>query len=220
VFRIKIQTVIFDFDGTLADTLPLVFYAFQRVFKEYEQRNVTPEDIIKMFGPSEVEIIQNNISDHEKIEDAIHSFYQYYMDHHRHLVKHSQEILDLLHYLKAKDMNLAIVTGKARKSLDISLQTLKMDSFFDVVITADDLNYPKPHPEGILKVLETLKADKNHTLFIGDSLADIEAGKRAGVYTIAVQWLSTPQTREFAIQPHQLFYHINEFIEFIDRLGY
>lgn len=50
-------------------------------------------------------------------------------------------------------MKLGIVTGKARRSLDISLKALRMDHYFDVIITGDGVINPKPHPEGVMEAL-------------------------------------------------------------------
>jgi pyrophosphatase PpaX len=63
----KIKAIIFDFDGTLADTLPVCFSAFQAVFRKFDNRELTPEEIKAMFGPSETGIIRRNLinTDHE-----------------------------------------------------------------------------------------------------------------------------------------------------------
>ncbi len=56
-----IKAVLFDFDGTLADTLLLSFYAFKFIFKKYDNRDVSTEELISMFGPTEEDIISNNL---------------------------------------------------------------------------------------------------------------------------------------------------------------
>lgn len=58
----NIRAVIFDFDGTLANTLPICFYAFQHVFKEFDNKDLSSEEIKAMFGPSETGIIRDNLS--------------------------------------------------------------------------------------------------------------------------------------------------------------
>lgn len=54
----KYKGIIFDFDGTIADTLPLCFYSFKEIFRKYNQRDLSSEEVLDMFGPSEVGIIQ------------------------------------------------------------------------------------------------------------------------------------------------------------------
>ncbi|QII83087.1 HAD-IA family hydrolase [Jeotgalibaca arthritidis] len=112
---------------------------------------------------------------------------------------------DLLAYLKEQSFLLAIVTGKARRSLDISLEQLEMADLFDYIITGDDVEKAKPHPEGIFKVLDNLKLKKEDVIFVGDSDADIAAGLDAGVHTVGVQWLKNYQTLDFSYEPHHYF---------------
>ncbi len=118
----------------------------------------------------------------------------------------------MLRYLKKNGFNLGIVTGKSETSLHISLKYLQMNNIFDYIITGDDVIKPKPDPEGINKVLSFFNIKNDDAIFIGDSDADILAGKKANIYTVGVQWLPTYQTSIFNIQPNKIYTNINEFI--------
>jgi pyrophosphatase PpaX len=207
----KIKAVLFDFDGTLADTLPVCFLAFESVFNKFDERDVTTEEIKSMFGPSETGIIRENLknNNHEK---AIELYYEIYRARHEHLVPKNKEIYTLLIELKKRGYKLGIVTGKARKSLDISLECLELNNIFDVIVTGDDVEFPKPHPEGINKALEELSVSNKEAIFLGDSDADILAGKQANVYTIGVHWLPNFQTIDFSVQPDEVYSNIDEFL--------
>ncbi|WLR57436.1 HAD-IA family hydrolase [Mesobacillus subterraneus] len=74
------------------------------------------------------------------------------------------------------------------------------------------MELPKPHPEGINKALEELGVSNIEAIFLGDSDADILAGKQANVHTIGVHWLSNHQTIEFSIQPDEVYSSINDFL--------
>jgi pyrophosphatase PpaX len=206
------KAIIFDFDGTLADTLPVCFYAFQSVFKEFDDIEVTSDEIKSMFGPSETGIIKENLKN-SNWDEAIDIYYQKYSEKHAELVMANEEVDDLLQLLKEQGYKLGIVTGKARKSLAISLDHLNMKERFDVIITGDDVSIPKPHPEGLNQALALLNVTRDEALFIGDSDADIKAGKQANVRTVGVQWLPNYQTQDFSIQPDQTFNRVGEFIE-------
>ncbi|MCP2821256.1 HAD family hydrolase, partial [Salmonella enterica subsp. enterica serovar Typhimurium] len=65
-------------------------------------------------------------------------------------------------------LKLGIVTGKGRHSADISFDQLQLTTFFPVVITGDDVEQPKPHPEGILLAMKLLGAEPETTLYVGD----------------------------------------------------
>lgn len=205
------RAIIFDFDGTLANTLPICFYAFQNVFKEFDNKDLSSEEIMGMFGPSETGIIRNNLSNPNK-EEAIEYYYEKYSEHHKSLVESNPEILELLKSLKEQDIKIGIFTGKAKKSLDISLKALNMDGLFDVIITGDDVINPKPDSEGLLKALFFLEVNNSDAIYIGDSDADVIAGVQANVFTIGVQWLSEYQTSTFSEQPKLIITSVKELI--------
>lgn len=210
----KTKAILFDFDGTLADTLPVCFSSFEGVFRDFDNREVTREEIKSMFGPSETGIIRENLKS-QNAEKAIERYYQIYQERHKDLVESNDEMTSLIKQLKNDGYKLGIVTGKARRSLDISLECLELSNHFDVIITGDDVEKPKPHPEGIFKAIDYLKLEKSEVIFLGDSDADISAGKQAGVYTIGVQWLPNFQTEEFSVQPDAFFKRLEELNAFL-----
>ena len=219
----KARAIIFDFDGTIADTLPICYYAFQYVFREFDNRDLSSEEIKAMFGPSETGIIKENLNSMDT-DKAIELYYEKYTDFHKQFVEENKEMDDLLKYIKNKGIKLGIVTGKAKRSLDISLNALQMENYFDVLITGDDVKNPKPHPEGVIKALSLLGVDKNNAMFIGDSDADILAGLQANVLTIGVQWLPNYQTLDFKTEPNYIFKKVSEFnhfltVDFLDKNG-
>lgn len=209
------QAVIFDFDGTLANTLPICYYAFQNVFKVYDNKELSSEEIKAMFGPSETGIIKENLINLNK-KEAIELYYEKYLENHSNLVEHNAEIDEMLRHIRDNGIKLGIVTGKARRSLEISLKALQMDNYFDVIITGDDVIKPKPHPEGVIKALSVLGVENNEAVFIGDSDADIQAGKEANVHTVGVQWLPDYQTVEFKVEPDSFFNSVNQFVDFME----
>ena len=210
------KAIIFDFDGTLANTLPICYYAFQSVFKEFDNKDLSSEEIKAMFGPSETGIIRENLTNVNK-DQAIELYYKKYFENHSNLVTPNMEIDEMIRHLKGEGIKIGIVTGKARRSLDISLKALQMDTLFEVIITGDDVVDPKPHPEGIIKALSLLGVQNDEAMFIGDSDADIQAGIEANVHTAGVQWLPDYQTLEFSTEPHSSFKSIKQLIDLVNN---
>ena len=208
--RLTMRAIIFDFDGTLANTLPICFYAFQNVFKKFDNRDLSSKEVTSLVWHSDKGIIRNNLSNPKK-EEAIEYYYEKYFEHHNRLVETNLEILELLNYLKKLDIKIGVFTGKAKRSLDISLKALNMDGLFDVIITGDDVINPKPDSEGLIKALSILAVNNSDAIYIGDSDADIVAGVQANVYTIGVQWLPEYQTSTFSEQPNLIIKNIKEF---------
>lgn len=211
-----IKAVLFDFDGTLADTLPLSFFAFKFIFKKYDNREVTTEELISMFGPTEDDIITINLLNKEYVAEAISEYYQIYKKDHASQVHMTDEMQKLLMYIRSNNIKMGVITGKSRAAFQISSDSLNLSHFFDIVITGDDVKKPKPNPEGIFTVLELLGVSKDEAVFIGDSNADIKAGKAAGLRTFGVQWLSTYQSTHFEIEPDFVFTKIDQFLKILE----
>ncbi|MFK7695367.1 HAD family hydrolase [Paenibacillus sp. HJGM_3] len=201
----KLTTLLFDFDGTIADTLPVCFHALRGVFLEYDGIHLDNEAIVALFGPTEPDIIRINLKRNAEAERAVERFYALYDTHHPELVPVSDSIASMLSDLKRQGYKLGIVTGKGSHSLAISLRHLGLSGLFDVEISGDDVTVPKPHPEGVLLAMSRLQSTPEETVFLGDSIADVRAGKAAGVPTIAVQWFDHVQTRAFEVEPDRLF---------------
>lgn len=208
------RTILFDFDGTVADTLPLIFTAFRSTFQQYLHRHYTDEEILAMFGPTETDILQAMIPP-EQLEQALDHFFRVYAEGHRH-VHNPAEIALMLDRLREADFVMGIVTGKGRRSADISLQAWGLDRYFDVVITGDDVSRPKPDPEGILSAMKQLGARAEQTLYVGDSDADVLAGRAASLVTVGVDWLPVTQKAGcFQPEPDYLFTDPGSFTDWV-----
>lgn len=184
----RFDTFIFDFDGTIADTLPICFESFREVFKKYNGASLSNQTIESWFGPSEAGIIKNNISNPEDFEQAIALYYSVYEQRHDDLVRSHKEIIEMLNHLLLDGKKIAIVTGKGRKSFEISIDKLNLVPYFVYSVTGDDVIYPKPHPEGILKTLRHLNSEHDQSVYFGDSDADILAAKNSSIISVGVQW--------------------------------
>lgn len=212
------KTVIFDFDGTIANTLPIVFYAFENVFRQYEQRELSKQEIISMFGPTEAGSIRKYFKHADVIDEAIDQFHHDYEHKHQELVQKNAEIDELLRAVKALNLQLAMFTGKGRRGLDISMAKLEMDVQFDVIVTGDDVRQHKPHPEGLLHILDVLDTKPEDAIYLGDSDSDIQAGNQAGILTFGVQWLPEYQSTTFHTNPVRIFKNTQDFQRYLTNI--
>jgi len=208
------RTILFDFDGTVADTLPLIFTAFRSTFQQFLQEHYTDEQIVALFGPTETGILQNKLPSHVH-DNALAHFYRVYTDEHSR-IQNPENIRNMLVELHTAGIQMGIVTGKGRKSADISLREWGLDKYFSVVITGDEVTDPKPHPEGIFTAMKQLGATPEDTIFVGDSDADVLAGRAAGLQTVGVDWLLvTQKSGKFAPEPDYYFTDVRAFTDWI-----
>ncbi|ETT66145.1 HAD family hydrolase [Paenibacillus sp. FSL H8-0457] len=210
-----IQAVLFDFDGTLADTLPLSFKAFRAVFLKYEGQRLTDVEIVQTFGPTEEEIIANHLSNSAHVDEAVEYYYEVFEQDFQEHVQVSEAVQDLIVKLSDLRIPMVIITGKSRRCLDICLRNLKLDGYFAATITGDEVERSKPDPEGIFKAVQLLGLRTSDVVFVGDSDADIAAGKSAQVLTIGAHWFDTVQNAQFAVEPDNIFTRPDQLITWI-----
>jgi phosphoglycolate phosphatase len=87
----------------------------------------------------------------------------------------------VLHRLKGSGFSLALATNDERRDTEVMISWLEMEGVFDVMVCAGEVPFPKPHPETLLAICRQLSIPPEETLFIGDTVADMMAGKEAGV---------------------------------------
>ncbi|WP_077622694.1 HAD family hydrolase [Sediminibacillus massiliensis] len=210
------KAIVFDFDGTIANTLPINFHGFHEVFKKYDGKDLSDEEIKEMFGPPEHELIEKNLES-DQLDQAVALYYKEYEENHDKLVQKNEEINRMLSELKERGIKLGIVTGKSRKSFEMSLDKLDLKQYFDVLITGDDVTEDKPDPEGVEKALSKLGVRPEDAMYIGDSDADVEAGARAHTKTAAVKWLPEYQSSEYSTEPNVIFEQTDELFVYLKR---
>jgi len=193
--RAEPKAIIFDMDGTLVSSLPVIYHCENEISLKYLKTSLTLEEVISKFGPPAHMIIRDMT---RSLPDAVQSravsdYYDCYRTHVsiRGLV--FPGITELLRKIKRSGRRLALVTGVEKTMMEYSLNPFKLSEFFEARITADDVQKSKPDPEGINLALSRIKVDAKESMYVGDSPADIVAGKRAGVVTGAALW--SPENR-------------------------
>jgi len=195
IFIMKIntpKTILWDFDGTLVDTINLVFFALKHTFLYCDDQNLTENDIQKFLGPPEDEIIKQYFIHKEQIDKGIAFYHQLYETFHDSFAICHKKVFTVVAALSSEGKEQAIVTGKGRQSLAISLEKTHLTGFFSTAITGNDILHPKPDPESLLAALQKLGVNPCNAVMIGDSAADYEAATSIGIPCIIVGWYRSP----------------------------
>ena len=182
-------------DGTLVSSLPVIYHCENEISRKYLKTSLTLEDVISKFGPPAHTIIKEmtrSLPDSVQIR-AVSDYYECYRTHVSSRGLAFPGITELLSKIKGSGRRLALFTGVEKNMMDYTLNPFKLVDFFEVRITADDIQKSKPDPEGINLALSRIKANAKESMYIGDSPSDIIAGKRAGVLTGAALW--SPENR-------------------------
>jgi len=181
-----ITTVIFDFDGTLADTNQLVLNSFKHTYNEF-CKECDEEHVLSTFGEPLITTLSRDFNGHD-IEDVLKCYRDYQINRFNDEVFLYDNVIETLKYLKEKDIKMAVVTSRIKQSTLDALRDLKIESYFDFVITADDTVNHKPHKEPLIKAIEELNSNISETYYVGDSKFDMECAINANVTPVLVGW--------------------------------
>ncbi|MEC9487950.1 MAG: HAD-IA family hydrolase [Halanaerobium sp.] len=208
----KIKGVIFDFDGTLMDSIPICLKAFRHTFYKYLGQELSEEEILATFGPTEEGIFRKMIPDRWK--EALNYYLQQYDKAHLDYIKPFSGISLGLEELKEEGVQLAIVSGKGPESMKISLKYTGLDKYFSPIMTGPSRGTNKP--EAIRQVLEKWQAWPRSIIYVGDSPSDIIAARKAGVIPVAAAWSDTSKPCQFTgLKPAGIFAHPEDFFAWL-----
>lgn len=184
----SIQAVIFDFDGTLADTIPAIHSAFNAALEPILGRSFTRDEVIDRFGPHDQGMLQAELGEgYEGFNQVVDNYFEAYTKAHTGAVAF-EGISELLKVLDTRGYRLACMTGKSRRAADISLEYLGWTDRFEVVVAGEEVEKPKPAPDGPLRAAELLGVAPEHCAYVGDSPADLGASRAAGMIGIVAGW--------------------------------
>ncbi len=185
---LKQKKIIFDLDGTLADSTDVVLYQLRTLAKEFGATPKTDEDIIEAVhssGGAIHEILRLLLGDHGLDETIIHARHSELITQSRHLIKPYLGAIKVLGALQGADYRLAIFTSRDKRMLQDPCCELLLP-YFEVLISLEHVSKPKPHPEGVLAAAAALGADAQEVIMIGDTAPDILSGKAAKATTIGM----------------------------------
>lgn len=182
--------ILFDVDGTLIDTHRLYLEAYRRAVADFIGYAPTDEEIVLRKPSAERYFLSEWVG--ARNASACHSaMCEHYRDLHAAYFDGLYDgVREMLAGLRSAGLPLGIVTGKGRAAWEITSSAIHLGDFA-TVITEDDVVEPKPHPGGLLAAAAAMGIRASETVYIGDSLADMEGARRAGMMAGAVLWPKT-----------------------------
>jgi HAD superfamily hydrolase (TIGR01549 family) len=178
------RAVVFDLDGTLFDSLPLVLRAFAHALEPFGPRP-TMEIFARLGGPPQ-RVFFTLLDDAGHVPAALERLEAFNRDH-DHQIKPFAGAGVLLAQLQARDVRLAVWTGRDRGTTDILLDLHGMTGYFDTVLCGDDLPTHKPDPAGLREIMQRLKVEPAETLLVGDADVDVLGGAACGIDTVLIR---------------------------------
>jgi len=192
-----IKALIYDFDGTLADTFGLHLKAYGFALSKFGI-NATSDEIIngcfnkldkeaaKFFG------INNEILFSKYYRDSLLLFIK--------TIRLYPEVISTLTKLKNNNFLLGIATSRDRSEIKKVFSVLKIETYFNSIVTHDEVKKKKPHPEIFLTVCKKLGVKSGEVIIVGDAKTDIVAANAMGAKSVL-----------FYPQKHEQFYKLSDF---------
>lgn len=186
----KRNTVIFDLDGTLLDTLDDLTASVNYCMKKYNGPIYDREDIREKVGNGIYVLMEKSLPggrQHPHYEDCMRDFPVHYKEHMLDQTKPFSGICEMLGNLKKAGYRLAIVSNK----FDAAVKGLNQDFFREyipVAIGESPAIQKKPAPDTVFQAMKELKASGEECIYVGDSEVDIQTAANAGIPCISVDW--------------------------------
>ncbi len=185
------NTYIFDFDGTLANSLPSIAYFANKALNKFGLPSIPEERYKMLVGNGAANLTKGMLkevdADPSMFDVVYHEYCDTYDQNFSYLTEPYDGIIDMLKELKKRGCKTAVVSNKP----DITTQKICSGLFGDLIdICRGQIDgCPiKPNPTAVLEVIEQLGAEKNNCVYCGDTITDMETGKNAGLYTVGVLW--------------------------------
>ena len=210
----RFETVLFDLDGTLIDSGSLILASFRHATRTVLGRTIPDDELMANVGGHGIQA-QMRAFDEERADELVRVYREHNMGIYRR-VQAFAGIDEQLRRLHEAGRKLGVVTVKSRPTVDVTFEVLPLGRYFQTVVTGDDTERHKPHPEPLLMALERLGARADAAAYAGDSPFDIRAAKAAGMMAIAVGWGGIhPRARLEAEEPDAF---LHEPVELADVL--
>jgi pyrophosphatase PpaX len=198
---VALSTFLFDLDGTLIDSIELILRSYRHTMRLH--RGHEPSDDLWMQGLGTPLWVQfrHFTDDPGEIEAMVATYRAYNLAHHDELVRPYDGVVEAVRALRDRRKTLGLVTSKMRGGAIRGLRVAGLEDAFQVIVGADEVTHPKPHPEPVLTALERLGRPAADAVFIGDSRHDVACGRAAGVKTAAALWGPFDRSHLADLQP-------------------
>ena len=209
-----IKAVLIDFDGTLANTNKIVLQSFQHTYRTFQGREEDPAVIYHTFGEP-LRTTLDRVFGKEYEEEAVTVYRAFQMERFEDLIEPFPGMDRLVHQLKEKGYQTAIVTSRVQESALKGIRKFGLEGAIDVITSVDELDKHKPDPECIFRTLEKLGRTPEEVVMLGDTRFDILCAHNAGCPSILVDWAVMPEEERQQLDPDLLAKTPDEILEWI-----
>jgi len=212
---LNFKGILFDLDGTILDTSNLIISSFQHTFRVHYNRELAPHEIHVFFGKtlrSAMEALGPG-----KVEELINTYREHNLQHHDQMVTAFPGVVETIQKLYNAGLVMAIVTSKTQQTAIRGLKLFDLAKYFSAVIGVEQCQNHKPHPEPVITALKQIGLSANECLMVGDSPADLNSARQAGVKTAAVRWTHVKWEKMLAETPDYIINSMEQLLSICEK---
>ncbi len=210
-----IRVILFDLDGTLIDSSVDITNALNYAMEPYSSKRLSRDETVKLIGEGITRLIEKLVGDRDEAvrDDVGKRFLSHYTDH---ITDYTREYPGVAETLERLGKYRKAVISNKRESLSrLVLEKLGLAKHFVLIIGSDTVAERKPSPVPVLKALSELQTEPGDAVIVGDSNYDVDAGKAAGVTTVAVTYGYRP--REVIAHADHLIDRMIDLVPLLDK---
>ncbi len=192
--------IVFDMDGTLVDTFQLNLKSFNYAVK----KTLSAEEILAIPGGTLEEELASYVPPAD-VSRAIERYHAHYKHHFNSETRVFHGIRALLFRMHARGVRLAVCTGASRRIANFTLAQSGLSYYFPTVVTGNDVDKPKPDPEGLRIAMERIGAHSDQAVYVGDHPNDIRAARSVSMHTAGARWGSMHGSELQDLKPDFIF---------------
>ena len=184
----RLKAVLFDNDGTIADTRELLLDSFRHATQTVLGRTFDDEAFLAKVGIPLARQMEEFSPDPEIQQQLLDTYRAYNHERHDQGIRLFPGELEALQRLRDAGLAMGVVTSKMHWLAWRGIEVLGLDGYMSALVGPDDCAKSKPDPEPVELGARLLGLDPRDCAYVGDSPFDIAAGNAAGCYTVAVTW--------------------------------
>ena len=182
----RYRCVVFDLDGTLANTIPLIIASYDHALWAIRKTRADPDEARSWIGQTLYGTFSVRYPEHA--EALITAYLDFNLAHLEELTLRYEGIAELLTDLDQAGVTIGVATSKRRSSAEATLRAVGLDGLISVTVGMEDTPAHKPDPAPLLLAVERLGHSPRQAAYVGDAVVDVLAAQSAGMDSIAVTW--------------------------------
>lgn len=210
----KVKGVIFDLDGTLIDSYQAIYLSFKYVYESLGLPPL-PYDVVRRVVGRGLDQTFRELLGEERVARAISLFRKKYEEvfrAHTHLLPDAREVVETLH---RREVHMAVATNKLGRFSRTIFEHFGMEKYFGIIVGDGDVSENKPNPEMLYYAMSHIGVEKEDTVFVGDSVIDIQTAKNAGLKIFSVPTGNTTRKDLEKAQPTVLLDRLLDLLTYI-----